>query len=231
MRSKPDRVSGAIAVYVEFGKKAIAGALDWPGWCRVARNEGEAIAALVAYGDRYRAVVEPAVATFAPPKDPSELRVVRRLKGNATTDFGAPAMTLSTDDAPISAAELDRMIGCLEACWAAFDRAAKAAKGHELRKGPRGGGRDLDKIVGHVTEAEQGYTVALGARLPKPVAGRSVDPRDQRTAIVAAIRARAHGRAVTNPSAAKRLWSPRFFVRRAAWHVLDHTWEIEDRVV
>jgi hypothetical protein len=26
------------------------------------------------------------------------------------------------------------------------------------------------------------------------------------------------------------LWSPRYFARRAAWHVLDHAWEIEDRV-
>ena len=24
-------------------------------------------------------------------------------------------------------------------------------------------------------------------------------------------------------------WSPRYAVRRAAWHVLDHAWEIEDR--
>jgi len=26
-------------------------------------------------------------------------------------------------------------------------------------------------------------------------------------------------------------WSPRFFVRRIAWHVLDHAWEIEDCVL
>lgn len=24
-------------------------------------------------------------------------------------------------------------------------------------------------------------------------------------------------------------WPPRYFVRRSAWHVLDHAWEIEDR--
>jgi hypothetical protein len=24
-------------------------------------------------------------------------------------------------------------------------------------------------------------------------------------------------------------WPARYFVRRAAWHVLDHAWEIEDR--
>ena len=26
------------------------------------------------------------------------------------------------------------------------------------------------------------------------------------------------------------LWKPRYFVRRAAWHALDHAWEIEDRL-
>jgi len=26
------------------------------------------------------------------------------------------------------------------------------------------------------------------------------------------------------------IWPPRYFVRRVAWHVLDHGWEIEDRV-
>jgi hypothetical protein len=24
-------------------------------------------------------------------------------------------------------------------------------------------------------------------------------------------------------------WTPRYFVRRSAWHVVDHVWEIEDR--
>jgi hypothetical protein len=25
-------------------------------------------------------------------------------------------------------------------------------------------------------------------------------------------------------------WTPRYFVRRLCWHVLDHVWEIEDRI-
>jgi hypothetical protein len=24
-------------------------------------------------------------------------------------------------------------------------------------------------------------------------------------------------------------WTARYFLRRAAWHVLDHVWEIEDK--
>ena len=31
------------------------------------------------------------------------------------------------------------------------------------------------------------------------------------------------------PRGGKR-WTPRYFVRRVAWHVLDHTWEVEDRI-
>jgi hypothetical protein len=27
------------------------------------------------------------------------------------------------------------------------------------------------------------------------------------------------------------IWPPRYFVRRVAWHVLDHAWEIEDRIL
>lgn len=28
-----------------------------------------------------------------------------------------------------------------------------------------------------------------------------------------------------------KLWVPRYFVRRVAWHVLDYAWEIKDRLV
>ena len=40
--------------------------------------------------------------------------------------------------------------------------ARNAAVGRELRKGPRGGGRELDKIVDHVLGAEGGYLAQLG---------------------------------------------------------------------
>ena len=220
-----------VPIYLEVGaKRVIAGAVEWPGWCRSARTEKDAVAALAAYADRYRTVVDPAVGTFKPPKDASELTIVERLKGNATTDFGVPALGLPTDVAPIADAELERLARLVQAAWAAFDRAAKAARGRELRKGPRGGGRDLDKIVEHVTEAEKMYLVKLGARPPTPAGGRALRSEEQRAAIAAGLRARARGRPVAQPSAARTLWTPRYFMRRAAWHVLDHAWEIEDRV-
>ena len=169
--------------------------------------------------------------TFKAPREASGFKIIKRLKGDATTEFGAPSQGLPTDGEPIPAAELERLTQVLDACWSAFDRAAKSAAGLELRKGPRGGGRDLVKMADHVLEAEKIYAAKLGARPPKPAAGRALRPADLHDAILAALRARARGLPVADPSGAKSLWTPRFFTRRAAWHVLDHAWEIEDRAI
>jgi hypothetical protein len=221
-----------ISIYIEVGaRRTFASAIDWPGWSRGGRNEPEAVAALAAYGDRYNAVVRSAVPKFSAPRDASEFRIERRLKGGAGTDFGVPSLGLPSDGEPVAAAELERIARILDACWGAFDRAAKSARGLELRKGPRGGGRDLDKIVAHVVEADQAYIAGLGARPPKDAAGRQVRPKDLHDAMLEALRARARGRPVADPSRAKTLWTPRYFARRVAWHVLDHAWEIEDRAI
>jgi hypothetical protein len=220
-----------VPIYLEVGaKRTFAGAVEWPGWCRGGRNEQEAIAALAAYGDRYRAVVHTTV-SFKAPEDASAFKIIKRLKGNTGTDFGVPTLGLATDSEPIAAAELERLKLLLQACWRAFDRAAKSAKGLELRKGPRGGGRDLDKITAHVVEADQAYIVHLGARPPKAAAGRQLRATDLHDAMLAALHARARGLPVAEPSQAKTLVTPRYFVRRVAWHVLDHAWEIEDRAI
>ena len=50
-----------IAVYLEIGpKRTFAGAVEWPGWCRIGRGEEEALEALLAYAPRYARVVEAA---------------------------------------------------------------------------------------------------------------------------------------------------------------------------
>jgi hypothetical protein len=36
------------------------------------------------------------------------------------------------------------------------------------------------------------------------------------------------GRVPQGPRGGKR-WTVRYFIRRSAWHALDHAWEIEDR--
>ncbi len=194
-------------VYLEQGRTwVVACAVDWPGWCRRGKGDDAAIDALQDYADRYARAVG---AGFRP----GELEVVGRVPGTATTDFGAPDARGPWDDDPVSAAEGDRLAGLLEACWSCFDGVLARAP-EALRKGPRGGGRDRDAVADHVREAERSYGRAIGARVP---------PRtpwgEQRTAISAAIRSGA-------PDAR---WPLRYAVRRIAWHVLDHAWEIEDR--
>ena len=79
-------------VYLEVtSRRTFACAVDWPGWCRAGKTEDEALANLVAYGERYLKSLGKHAAKLKPPVDASDLEVVERLKGNATTEFGAPA--------------------------------------------------------------------------------------------------------------------------------------------
>jgi hypothetical protein len=215
-------------VAIETGdKRVFASALDWPGWSRSAKTESEALAALVAYGDRYRRVVGRSPGGFEAPRDVDALDVAEHSHGGGGTDFGVPSNEARADDRALTGAELERFDAVLRAAWRAFDRAAEAAVGIELRKGPRGGGRDLDKMVGHCVEAEEAYLRQLGARPPTSPADLVERWPELRKAGLEMLARRAGG----DPpeTKVKHPWTPRYFVRRAAWHVLDHAWEIEDR--
>jgi len=73
-----------VEVYVEAtGKRAFAGAMDWPGWCRAGRDEEAALEALVDYGARYARVLKGSGVRFTRPARASTLEVVERLKGDA----------------------------------------------------------------------------------------------------------------------------------------------------
>ena len=219
------------AIYLEVGaRRVFAGALDWPGWSRSGRDEAAALEALVAYGPRYAAALGPVARGFTPPPDTSALEVVERLVGDATTDFGAPAVAPATDEKPVDEAELRRLQALLEACWAAFDAAVVAACRKVLRKGPRGGGRELDAIVRHVVDADAGYLSSLGGRYRKAgEADAMAETAGVRQAFHAALSSRARGEPLPQGRRSARLWAPRYGVRRSAWHALDHAWEIEDR--
>ena len=149
--------------------------------------------------------------------------MVERIAGSASTDFGVPGEIAKRDTTPLAAAEGRRLASLVEAAWVVYDQVVSAAPA-ELRKGPRGGGRDRDKIADHVLDAEGAYVRKLGLRLKPP-------PRNDRPA-VAAFR-EAITDALQRPSKGHALvekgWPQRYAARRIAWHALDHAWEIQDR--
>ncbi|MCL4562326.1 MAG: hypothetical protein M1281_17155 [Chloroflexi bacterium] len=220
-----------IDVYLEIGKKrTFAGALEWPGWCRSGRDENAAVQALIEYGPRYERVLRHAGIEFQGPYESSAITVVERLEGNATTDFSAPDAVPSLDLRPIDHDELQRFQTLLSACWQAFDRGVKQAYGKELRKGPRGGGRDLEEISQHVLGSARSYLARLAW---KPKSGEAQDLSEgilqTREDVSEALAAAALGELPARGPRGGTIWAPRYFVRRMAWHILDHLWEIEAR--
>ena len=222
----------SIPVYLEIGaKRTFAGAIDWPGWCRSGRDEESALQALLHHGPRYARVVRAKELQFHAPADAGSFVVVERLKGNATTDFGAPDMTPPSDTMPINDAELKRLQNVLKSCWRAFNTAVRSAEGKELHKGPRGGGRELDAVVRHVLGSDASYVSSLGWKVKQAEeADLNEELKRTRKAILEALTAAAHGEVAERGPRGGIRWKPRYFVRRVAWHVLDHAWEIEDRI-
>jgi hypothetical protein len=214
-----------VRVAIEDGaKRSFASALDWPGWSRSGPSPEAAIESLIEYAPRYGRIAERAGASFRPPRSVAGIEVVERLSGGGGTDFGVPGAAAAAEEAPVDDADLQRLTALLRASWEELDAIADGARGVELRKGPRGGGRDLDKILGHVREAEVAYLGQLGARAPD---GEGMAP--VRETFLATLEARVTGSPIENPRRTKRPWSPRYAVRRTIWHVLDHAWEVEDR--
>ena len=222
-----------IEVTLEKGKKRIfASAVDWPGWCRSGRDEKTALQTLIGYGPRYAQVLHSREIEFQVPTDSSDLIVTERHDGNATTDFGAPAIILETDRVPIYRMEFERLQTLLMASWHAFDSAVQRASGRELRKGPRGGGRDLEKILDHVLEADRGYLARLAWKHKSESGENPVEELSQtRQAILNALEVAVKGDLPEQGPRGGIIWPGRYFIRRVAWHVLDHAWEIDDRVV
>jgi len=143
--------------------------------------------------------------------------------GSAGTEFGVPSQPTDHDARPLDGAGAARLASIVESAWTSFDRTARTAP-EELRKGPRGGGRNTSKIVAHVLDADQAYANQIGIRTP------GLDPTDDgavramRGAMLDVLRSARDG----SPLAGRR-WPARYAAHRIAWHALDHLWEIEDR--
>jgi hypothetical protein len=226
-----------VRVYLEVGKKKIfAGALDWPGWCRSGLDESAALRALLDYAPRYARVLEGSGLEFQAPGSTGDFTILERLPGDATTDFGAPGMIPHADQLPVDRGDLDRYLAILAACWRAFERAAERAAaleatGGELRKGPRGGGRDLDKMIEHVLGGDQAYLRRLAWKFNPGVETDRMDALHRTwQQFPLALEIGLRGELPAQGPRGGSVWPPRYFVRRSAWHVLDHAWEIEDRI-
>ncbi len=212
-----------IEIGVEVGaKKTFVWAIDWPGWSRGGKDAALAIESLIDHRPRYEVVASEAGLTL-PIVSAADLDTIDSVAGGAGTDFGVPSAITDADRRPTTAAEAKRLASLVEAAWVIFDRIVAAAPA-ELRKGPRGGGRDRDKMVGHVIEADHAYAREIGLKLPTPSSADRATVEAERAAIVRVLRRPSDG----SPLADRR-WTARYAARRIAWHALDHAWEIEDR--
>jgi hypothetical protein len=219
-------------VYIETGRKhTFAGAIDWPGWCRMGQDENSALMALFEIGPRYAAVLQAAQIEFQAPLGAAAFKVVERLEGNATTDFGAPNIPPSNDNRLVSEDEFLRLQALVMACWQALDSAVIAASGRELRKGPRGVGRDLAGILEHIVGSDASDLARLAWKFQLHVPQNSMEELGRiRQATLNALARSALGQIPEQGWRSGVIWTPRHFVRNLAWHTLDHTWEIEDRI-
>ncbi|MDQ1359610.1 MAG: hypothetical protein QOG44_3983 [Acidimicrobiaceae bacterium] len=205
------------------GNKAVAFALDWPGWSRGAKTPELALEMLGSYRDRYRPIA--VAAGRADEFDAAgALDVVEDRVGTGSTDFWGISFSPSGfEHEPMDDSEIDRKIGLLRACWGFFDAVA-ARVSPEMRKGPRGGGRDRDQIVRHTirTESEE-FAKRLGVRVPEGGALAPKGVRDYRETYIATMR-------TYNAGEGKRMrsWNLPFLIRHSAFHAMDHAWEMED---
>ncbi|HEX6777848.1 MAG TPA: hypothetical protein VF099_06575 [Ktedonobacterales bacterium] len=219
-------MADTLRVMLEIGpkdKRVVAVAPDWPGLERGAKTEEAAIARLQAYLPRYAPVANLAGmgAEFAAL---ATADVVERYPGTGSTDFWGISFAFSDiDRQDISRAELERELTLMQACWAFFDE-VRSRVSAEMQKGPRGGGRDRDRIVRHTLGTEQGlFAVKLEVRTAEGALLTDEGLKAHRDAYCTAIRA------FHTQDKLARAWPLRYLIRHTAYHTLDHAWEMEDK--
>ncbi|MEA2519372.1 MAG: hypothetical protein QOF49_1452 [Chloroflexota bacterium] len=204
-------------------KRTFATAADWPGWSRSGKTEELALHALAAYAPRYAVIAEAEHRRFATAVTIDDLDVVERHEGSGGTEFGVPSRPTDHDARPMDADDAARLAGLVGAAWTRFDRVAATAP-EDLRKGPRGGGRNTSTVIGHVTESDRAYAREIGITVRELAPGDARAVRAIRDAVLGAL-----GAARDGDRLAGRRWPARYAAHRIAWHALDHAWEIEDR--
>ncbi len=197
--------------------------LDWPGWSRGAKTADLALETMDSYRERYRLIADRA--GMAREFDAAgALEIVEDKIGTPSTDFWGISFAPCSTEQEMSEAELERGITLLRACWAFFDEVA-ARVTPEMRKGPRGGGRDRDRIISHTIRVEsEDFAKRVGLQIPENGALTPEGLQQYRIDYVDAMRA-------YNAGEGKRMksWTLPFLIRHSAYHTLDHAWEMEDK--
>ena len=204
------------------GKRVVAVAPDWPGLSRGAATAEAAVERLLAYIPRYAPVAKLAGMEDTFPNNPAA-EVVEQYPGTGSTDFWGISFAFSSIDLQdIPAETLERELTLLRACWAFFDQ-VRSRVSPELQKGPRGGGRDRDRIVLHIFANEREWAKGLGVLTPEDALLTAEGMQTHRDAYCQGIR--------EFHSLGKRSgkWPLRYMIRHTAFHTLDHAWEMEDK--
>lgn len=204
------------------GKRVAAVAPDWPGLERGAKTREAAIERLLSYLPRYAQVAKLAGMDAAFPVNPTA-KVVETYPGTGSTDFWGISFAFSSvDQQDISSDEMNRELTLMQASWAVFDEVCSRVSA-ELQKGPRGGGRDRDRIISHTFGTERDWAKKLGVHTPQGSMLCDEGLHTHRTAYCDAIRA------YHTQGKMARTWSLRYLIRHTAYHTLDHAWEMEDK--
>ncbi len=204
------------------GKKVVAVAPDWPGLSRGATTGQAALERLLSYVPRYAVVAKLAGMASAFPNN-AVVDVVEQYPGTGSTDFWGVSFAFSSIDRQAMSSEaLERELALMRACWEFFD-GVRSRVSAEMQRGPRGGGRDRERIVRHTFAAELDWAKKLEVRTPLEVMLTEEGLNAHRQAYCDAIRA------LHSQGKIARTWPLRYLIRHTAYHTLDHAWEMEDK--
>ncbi len=208
------------------GKRVVAVAPDWPGLERGAKTGEAAIERLLSYVPRYAPVTKLAgMETDFANATGAEVAgdIVEQYRGVGSTDFWGISFAFSDfDRQALSNEALERELALMRACWAFFDQ-VRSRVSAEMQRGPRGGGRDRDRIVRHVFATELDWSKKFGLHTPLEAMLTGEGLAEQREAYCSAIRA------LHSQGKMARTWPLRYLIRHTAYHTLDHAWEMEDK--
>jgi hypothetical protein len=219
-------VTSKLRVLVEEptrGKRWVAVAADWPGLERGGKTEDEAVEKLTRYVPRYLPVSK-RVRLGSEFSSQTRLHIIGRYPGTGSTDFWGISFAPSPlDREPFDAPTFNRQVRLLRASWAEFDETA-ARVSAELRPGVRGGGRSRDQIIRHLLANEgEDFSRRVEAKSELVDLLTPDGLAEHRDRFVKAMRAwYQEGKPLGK-------WTIPYLLRHTAYHVLDHTWEMQDR--